>query len=172
MSEKKKYSAYSGLGRVAMIWGIPLMPALCAFVPVVLLTVVAAGIFGPGGLLGFLLLVPVLGLFKKLCEMLEIRFAQTMVPTSMTLLQLFQLVMMGVAFIVISLNLPGLASQLGGGVGISSMVGKASGLASALKAVGKGAGGGDKGGSGGSISGSGGGGGSGGGSGGSVGPDV
>jgi type IV secretion system protein VirB6 len=105
--------------------------------------------------------------------MLEIRFAQTMVPTSMTLLQLFQLVMMGVAFIVISLNLPGLASQLGGGVGISSMVGKASGLASALKAVGKGAGGGDKGGSGGSISGSGGGGGgSGGGSGGSVGPDV
>jgi type IV secretion system protein VirB3 len=68
MSEKKKYSAYSGLGRVAMIWGIPLMPALCAFVPVVLLTVVAAGIFGPGGLLGFLLLVPVLGLFKKLCE--------------------------------------------------------------------------------------------------------
>jgi type IV secretion system protein VirB3 len=68
MSEKKMYSAYSGLGRVAMIWGIPLMPALCAFVPVVLLTVIAAGIFGPGGLLGFSLLIPVLGVFKKLCE--------------------------------------------------------------------------------------------------------
>ncbi|AFJ90380.1 Inner membrane protein of type IV secretion of T-DNA complex VirB6 (plasmid) [Burkholderia sp. KJ006] len=56
--------------------------------------------------------------------MLEIRFAQTMVPSDITLLALFQLVMMGVAFVVISLNLPSLASQLAGGVGISSMVGK------------------------------------------------
>jgi len=87
--------------------------------------------------------------------MIEVNFAQTMVPTAMTLLSLFQLVMMGIAFLVIALNLPGLASALGGGVGISSMVGKGSGLASALKAMGK-AGGGDDGKdkSGGSMSGS------------------
>lgn len=84
--------------------------------------------------------------------MLEIRFASTMVPSSMTLQQLAGLVMMGVAFIVISLNLPGLASALGGGVGMSSMVGKGGGMAAAaLKAL---KAGGDKGGSGGSMTGS------------------
>jgi len=101
--------------------------------------------------------------------MLEIRFATTMVPSAITLQQLFSLVMMGIAFIIISLNLPGLASALGGGVGISSMVGKGGGLAaSALKGLAKG---GKKNDSGGSVTGTGGGGG-GGGSGGSVGPDV
>lgn len=100
--------------------------------------------------------------------MIEIRFAQSMVPSALTLLNLFELLMMGIAFIIIALNMPGLASALGGGVGISSMVGKASSLGSALKGLGKGGGGGDKGGDkGGSVSGS-----EGGGSGGSVSPDV
>jgi len=42
---------------------------------------------------------------------------------------------MGVAFFVITLNLPGLASQLTGGVGISSMVGKISQAARIMKAI-------------------------------------
>ncbi|BCF95411.1 VirB3 family type IV secretion system protein [Paraburkholderia largidicola] len=68
MSEKKKYSAFNGLGRVAMVWGVPLMAVLCAAVPIVLVTVLLAAFFGPGGLLGFSLLIPILGLFKKMCE--------------------------------------------------------------------------------------------------------
>jgi type IV secretion system protein VirB3 len=68
MSEKKLYSAYNGLGRVAMVWGIPLMALLCAAVPIAVLTIIAAALYGPGGLLGFSLLLPVLGLFKKMCE--------------------------------------------------------------------------------------------------------
>lgn len=87
--------------------------------------------------------------------MLEINFAKTMVPSSMTLTALFQLVMMGISFLIISLNLPGLASQLAGGVGISSMVGKlagaASGAAAVMKALSKM--GGNGGGAGGSMSG-------------------
>lgn len=68
--------------------------------------------------------------------MIEIKFATTMIPSSMTLQQLAGLVMMGVAFIVISLNLPSLASQLGGGVGISSMSGKLGGaVGAAMKAL-------------------------------------
>ncbi|SMG61564.1 type IV secretion system protein [Paraburkholderia susongensis] len=74
--------------------------------------------------------------------MLEIRFAQTIVPTDITILSLFQLVMMGIAFVIISLNLPSLASQLAGGVGISSMVGKLSGVGRLAAALGKGASGG------------------------------
>lgn len=68
MSEKKLYSPYNGLGRVAMVWGIPMMAVLFAAVPVAVLTLIAAALFGPGGLLGFSLLIPILGLFKKLCE--------------------------------------------------------------------------------------------------------
>ncbi|KVW77447.1 conjugal transfer protein TrbL [Burkholderia ubonensis] len=88
--------------------------------------------------------------------MLEIRFAQTMVPSDITLLALFQLVMMGVSFVVISLNLPGLASQLAGGVGISSMVGKmgtAGKIAASLAKLGKGGDGSGAGRAGGQISG-------------------
>ncbi|WP_346779094.1 type IV secretion system protein [Burkholderia sp. Tr-20390] len=88
--------------------------------------------------------------------MLEIRFAQSMVPSDITLLALFQLVMMGVAFVVISLNLPSLASQLAGGVGISSMVGKlgmAGRAAAALSKMGGGGKGAGAGSSGGQITG-------------------
>lgn len=88
--------------------------------------------------------------------MVEIEFALSMAPDQMTLVSLVQLVLMGVCFIVIGLNLPGLASALGGGVGISSMVG--AGIQAAKAAAGiskfmKGRGGGGGGGSGGSISG-------------------
>lgn len=84
--------------------------------------------------------------------MLEINFAKTMVPSSITLLSLFQLVLMGVSFVIISLNLPGLASALAGGVGISSMVGKVISAATGMKGLGK-VGGGGKGPPGGSLSG-------------------
>lgn len=70
--------------------------------------------------------------------MLEINFARTIVPTNINVLQLFQLVMMGIAFLIISLNLPSLASQLAGGVGISSMVGSIAPAMRALRALAKG----------------------------------
>jgi len=68
MAEKKKYSAYNGLGRVAMIAGIPLMAALGVFCPIVLASVIAAAVWGPGGLLFMTTLIPVLMFFKKMCE--------------------------------------------------------------------------------------------------------
>jgi len=68
MREKVLYSAYNGLGRIAMIWGVPLMAVMWTAVPITLLTLFAAALFGPGGLLGFSLMVPILGLFKKMCE--------------------------------------------------------------------------------------------------------
>ena len=57
---------------------------------------------------------------------IECAFATTMIPNAATpsWQQIIELCLMGIAFVIISWNLPGLASQLGGGVGISSMVGK------------------------------------------------
>ena len=57
---------------------------------------------------------------------IECAFATTMIPNATTTSwqQIIELCLMGIAFVIISWNLPGLASQLGGGVGISSMVGK------------------------------------------------
>jgi type IV secretion system protein VirB6 len=57
---------------------------------------------------------------------IECAFATTMIPNATTpsWQQIIELCLMGIAFVIISWNLPGLASQLGGGVGISSMVGK------------------------------------------------
>jgi type IV secretion system protein VirB6 len=57
---------------------------------------------------------------------IECAFATTMIPNATTPFwqQIIELCLMGIAFVIISWNLPGLASQLGGGVGISSMVGK------------------------------------------------
>ncbi|WP_240621281.1 type IV secretion system protein [Ralstonia pseudosolanacearum] len=87
--------------------------------------------------------------------LIEIRFAQSIAPNMATLGSLIKIVLMGVSFVVISLNLPGLASQLSGGVGISSMVGKVSQAARILSAMSNarnGTGGGERGRSGGSIS--------------------
>lgn len=67
--------------------------------------------------------------------LIEIRFAQSIAPNMATLGSLIKIVLMGVSFVVISLNLPGLASQLSGGVGISSMVGKISQAARMLNAM-------------------------------------
>lgn len=86
--------------------------------------------------------------------LIELRFAQSIAPSHATLGSLIKIALMGVSFIVISLNLPGLASQLAGGVGISSMVGKMGQAARAVKAIReamKGSGG--KGGAGGSMEG-------------------
>ncbi|MFV8598500.1 type IV secretion system protein [Ralstonia pseudosolanacearum] len=86
--------------------------------------------------------------------LIELRFAQSIAPSQATLGSLIKIALMGVSFIVISLNLPGLASQLAGGVGISSMVGKMGQAARAVKAIRealKGSGG--KGGAGGSMEG-------------------
>lgn len=74
--------------------------------------------------------------------MIEVNFGLKQVPTALTLSSLLDMVLMGVGFILVSLNLPTLASQLAGGVGISSMVGKIAGAAQAMKALSKG--GGDK----------------------------
>jgi type IV secretion system protein VirB3 len=68
MSKKKQYSAFNGLGRVAMIWGIPLMVALAISCPVALVTLVLTAIYGPGGLLFLFTLPPVLIYIKTLCE--------------------------------------------------------------------------------------------------------
>lgn len=68
MSEKKKYSAYNGLARVPMVWGVPLMALLAVAAPIVMLTLALAFMFGPGGLLTILLLAPIIGFLKKICE--------------------------------------------------------------------------------------------------------
>jgi type IV secretion system protein VirB6 len=67
--------------------------------------------------------------------MIQISFASSIAPDQATLASLVEISLMGVAFFVITLNLPGLASQLTGGVGISSMVGKISQAARIVKAV-------------------------------------
>jgi type IV secretion system protein VirB3 len=69
MSEDKTlYSAYAGLGRTAMIWGIPLMPGLGVFVAAVMASLLGAAVLGPGGLLCAVPGAPVLIFFKRICE--------------------------------------------------------------------------------------------------------
>ncbi|MGA7811689.1 type IV secretion system protein, partial [Caballeronia sp.] len=81
---------------------------------------------------------------------IECAFATTMIPNATTpsWQQIIELCLMGIAFVIISWNLPGLASQLGGGVGISSMVGK---LRNSMPRGGSGSSGRDEKGQGGSI---------------------
>ncbi|KJJ97327.1 MULTISPECIES: type IV secretion system protein [Ralstonia] len=67
--------------------------------------------------------------------MIQIAFASSIAPDKANLASLVEISLMGVAFFVITLNLPGLASQLTGGVGISSMVGKISQAARIMKAI-------------------------------------
>ncbi|OXC78609.1 type IV secretion system protein [Caballeronia sordidicola] len=72
---------------------------------------------------------------------IEINFASSMIPDTVTVSDLTGLVMMGIGFIFVSVNLPSLASQLAGGVGISGMVGTLSGamgIGKALKGLVKG----------------------------------
>ncbi|CAE6846864.1 hypothetical protein R75461_07285 [Paraburkholderia nemoris] len=68
MSEEKTlYSAYAGLGRTAMIWGIPLLAALGVFAASVMAALLGAAVLGPGGLLFAVPGVPVLVFFKEIC---------------------------------------------------------------------------------------------------------
>ncbi|MHA6896359.1 VirB3 family type IV secretion system protein [Ralstonia pseudosolanacearum] len=62
------YSAYAGLGRVAMRWGIPLMPLLIVAGTFVLIALVAGALMGPGGLLFGGLAIPILLFMRRLCE--------------------------------------------------------------------------------------------------------
>lgn len=68
MSERKLYSAYNGLTRVAMVMGVPFMAALAVCTPVLMVTLVLAAIFGPGGLLFVFVMVPIFIYVKALCE--------------------------------------------------------------------------------------------------------
>jgi type IV secretion system protein VirB3 len=67
MTEKRLYSSYAGLGRVAMIWGIPLMAALIVFAITVMVALVGAMIFGPGGFFMAVPGVPILIFIRKTC---------------------------------------------------------------------------------------------------------
>lgn len=67
MSEKALYSSYAGLGRVAMIKGVPLMAGLILFGISVAVAMVGGFAFGPAG---FLLFVPCLApvmFIKQVC---------------------------------------------------------------------------------------------------------
>jgi type IV secretion system protein VirB3 len=67
MSEKALYSPYAGLGRVAMIKGVPLMAGLIAFGIGVVVALTGAYLFGPAG---FLLSIPCLApviFIKQVC---------------------------------------------------------------------------------------------------------
>ncbi|MEB2558784.1 TrbL/VirB6 family protein [Burkholderia cenocepacia] len=74
---------------------------------------------------------------------LEVNFATSILPTKFDVHDLIltwqieaKIVAVGIVFFVVSLSIPSLASQLAGGVGISSMVGKIGGAAmAALRAA-------------------------------------
>ncbi|MGF6766189.1 type IV secretion system protein VirB3 [Paraburkholderia sp. GAS33] len=66
--EKTLYSAYAGLSRTAMIWGVPLMAALGVFVCSVFASLLGAAMYGIGGLLFAFPGVPVMIFFKHICE--------------------------------------------------------------------------------------------------------
>lgn len=66
-SAKRLYSSYAGLGRVAMIWGIPLMAALIVFAVTVMAALAGAMLFGPGGFLLAVPGVPVLIFLRQTC---------------------------------------------------------------------------------------------------------
>jgi len=67
MSDKTLYPSYAGLGRTAMIWGVPLIPTLFVFAAAVLSALVGAATLGPGGLLFAVPSFPVFLFFKRIC---------------------------------------------------------------------------------------------------------
>lgn len=171
------YQQASGLRVIAAIWTIALMiifggPFMSIAVAYIILAkfalglllalgplFISAGLFPPsrqffwnwvGQCMNYILLV---ALFAAACS-LEVNFAMGIVPANgpVSIPQLIELDIMGIAFWVISLNLPGLASSLAGGVGISTMVGKFSTVGRIASALGKAGGSGGRGGVGGSLS--------------------
>ena len=68
---------------------------------------------------------------------IEVSFAQKIAPTSgafPSMKQVVEIDVMGLVFFIIALNLPGLASALASGIGISTMTGKLGSAARALSA--------------------------------------
>ncbi|SIT38763.1 Type IV secretion system protein virB6 [Paraburkholderia ribeironis] len=71
---------------------------------------------------------------------IEVNFAQSIAPSGTafpSMRQVVEINVMGVVFFIVALNLPGLASALASGVGISTMTGKLGGLGRALAAASK-----------------------------------
>lgn len=161
------YAQASGLKVIAAIWTIALMiifggPFMAIAIAYIILAKFALGLLlalGPlfisaalfppsrqffwnwvGQCMNYTLLV---ALFAAACA-LEVNFAMGVVPLngSPSIAQVIDLDIMGLAFWVISLNLPGLASSLAGGVGISTMVGKLGSVARFAGSLGKMGGGG------------------------------
>jgi type IV secretion system protein VirB6 len=69
---------------------------------------------------------------------IEVKFALSIAPTGTvfpTMKQVIEIDVMGFVFLVIALNLPGLAAGLANGVGISAMTGSLGAAARALKAM-------------------------------------
>ncbi|MGF6641610.1 type IV secretion system protein VirB6 [Paraburkholderia sp. MM6662-R1] len=161
------YAQASGFKVIAAVWTIALMiifggPFMAIAIAYIILAKFALGILlalGPlfisaalfppsrqffwnwvGQCMNYVFLVT---LFAAACA-LEVNFAMGIVPQtgSPSVAQIIELDIMGLAFWVISLNLPGLASALAGGVGISTMVGKLGGVARFAASVGKTGGGG------------------------------
>ncbi|MFM0454172.1 type IV secretion system protein [Paraburkholderia nemoris] len=161
------YAQASGLKVIAAVWTIALMiifggPFMAIAVAYIILAKFALGLLlalGPlfisaalfppsrqffwnwvGQCMNYTLLV---ALFAAACA-LEVNFAMGVVPLngSPSIAQVIDLDIMGLAFWVISLNLPGLASSLAGGVGISTMVGKLGSVARLAGSLGKMGGGG------------------------------
>ncbi|SFU25610.1 type IV secretion system protein VirB6 [Paraburkholderia aspalathi] len=156
------YAQASGLKVIAAIWTIALMiifggPFMAIAIAYIILAKFALGLLlalGPlfisaalfppsrqffwnwvGQCMNYTLLV---ALFAAACA-LEVNFAMGVVPLngSPSIAQVIDLDIMGLAFWVISLNLPGLASSLAGGVGISTMVGKLGSVAKFTGLLGK-----------------------------------
>ena len=156
------YTQASGLKVIAAVWTIALMiifggPFMAIAIAYIILAKFALGILlalGPlfisaalfppsrqffwnwvGQCMNYAFLVT---LFAAACS-LEVNFAMSIVPQngSPSLAQVIYLDIMGLAFWVISLNLPGLASSLAGGVGISTMVGKLGNVARLAASMGK-----------------------------------
>jgi type IV secretion system protein VirB3 len=62
------YPSYKGLGRVAMIWGIPLMPLLVVACVAMVSMLLCAALFGVGGLLMLVPWIAILMFFKTITE--------------------------------------------------------------------------------------------------------
>lgn len=156
------YLQSSGLRIIAAIWTIALMiilgaPFMAIAIAYIILAKFALGLLlalGPlfisaalfppvrqffwnwvGQCMNYVLLV---ALFAAACA-LQVNFAMGIVPLdgSPSLAQVIELDVMGLSFWIISLNLPGLASSLAGGVGISTMVGKLGTVARLATELGK-----------------------------------
>jgi type IV secretion system protein VirB6 len=157
------YSQASGLKVIAAIWIIALMvifgaPFMAIAIAYIILAKFALGILlalGPlfisaalfpptrrffenwvGQCMNYVFLVT---LFAAACA-LEVNFAIGIIPQNNgapSMAEVIELDVMGLSFWVISLNLPGLASALAGGVGISTMVGKLGGAARMAMALGR-----------------------------------